>query len=155
MNRPLWLAKMSAKANASGISPPAEVVADISAVVRKSANLDRCLSAGSLHSGGQVPVAHTQALVAEAGRAARPRPGNVDQCHRGLPDVQGLDNDTIKLCRIQYLGDDDEWAFAIWQASTDSYADAVLLDASFTGHPSQALDTVCTLYLADIGDQPP
>src|SRR5258705_46774 len=36
------------------------------------------------------------------------------------------DDDTIKLCRIQYLGDPDDWAFAIWQASTDSYADAVL-----------------------------
>ena len=65
------------------------------------------------------------------------------------------DDDTIKLCRIQYLGDPDDWAFAIWQASTDSYADAVLLDGSFTGHPSQALDTACTLYLADAGDQPP
>ena len=64
------------------------------------------------------------------------------------------DDDTIKLCRIQYLGDDNEWAFAIWQASTDTYADAVLLDGSFTGHPSQALDTACTLYLADTGNQP-
>ena len=62
------------------------------------------------------------------------------------------DDDTIKLCRIQYLGDDDDWAFAIWQASSDSYAAAVLLDGSFTGHPNQALDTACTLYLADIGD---
>jgi hypothetical protein len=64
------------------------------------------------------------------------------------------DDDTIKLCRIQYLGDPDDWAFAIWQASTDSYADAVLLDGSFTGHPSQALDTACTLYLADSGNRP-
>ena len=64
------------------------------------------------------------------------------------------DDDTIKLCRIQYLGDPDDWAFAIWQASTDSYADAVLLDGSFTGDPSQALDTACTLYLADSGNRP-
>ncbi len=64
------------------------------------------------------------------------------------------DDDTIKLCRIQYLGDPDDWAFAIWQASTGTYADAALLDGSFTGHPSQALDTACTLYLADTGDQP-
>ncbi len=41
--------------------------------------------------------------------------------------LSASDDDTIKLCRIQYLGDPDEWAFAIWQASTDSYADAVLL----------------------------
>src|ERR1017187_7091380 len=58
------------------------------------------------------------------------------------------DDDTIKLCRIQYLGDPDDWAFAIWQASTDSYADAVLLDCHRTGHPNQALDTACP------GDQP-
>jgi len=64
------------------------------------------------------------------------------------------DDDTIKLCRIQYLGDDTEWAFAIWQASSDSYADAVLLDGHRTGHPNQALDTACTLYLATAGDQP-
>jgi hypothetical protein len=62
------------------------------------------------------------------------------------------DDDRIKLCRIQFLGDDNEWAFAIWQASTDTYTDAVLLDGSLTGHPSQALDTACTLYLADTGD---
>jgi hypothetical protein len=65
------------------------------------------------------------------------------------------DDDTIKLCRIQYLGHPDAWAFAIWQASTDSYADAVLLDGRFTGHPSQALDTACTLYLADVHDPRP
>src|SRR5450755_3078193 len=47
------------------------------------------------------------------------------------------DDDTIKLCRIQYLGDPDDWAFAIWQASTGSYADAVLLDGAFTGHPAR------------------
>ena len=65
------------------------------------------------------------------------------------------DDDTIKLCRIQYLGDPDDWAFAIWQASSDSYADAVLLDGKPTGHPSTALDTACTLYLADTGGRTP
>jgi hypothetical protein len=64
------------------------------------------------------------------------------------------DDDTIKLCRIQYLGDDSDWAFAIWQASTDSYADATLLDGHRTGHPNQALDTACTLYLARSDDEP-
>ena len=45
--------------------------------------------------------------------------------------------------------------FAIWQASTDGYADAVLLDGSFTGHPNLALDTACTLYLTGTGDHIP
>lgn len=59
------------------------------------------------------------------------------------------DDDQIKLCRIQYLGDDHDWAFAIWQTSTDSYTTAVLLDGNTTGHPNQALDTACTLYLTE------
>src|ERR1017187_6237835 len=62
------------------------------------------------------------------------------------------DSDTIKLCRIEYLGLDDDWAFAIWQASTDSYTDAVLLAGQPAGHPSQALDTACTLYLASTSE---
>jgi hypothetical protein len=64
------------------------------------------------------------------------------------------DDDTIELCRIQYLGDPDEWAFAIWQASTDSYAESVLLDGRPAGHPKLALDTACTLYLAGTSDHP-
>ena len=44
-------------------------------------------------------------------------------------------------------------AFAIWQASSDSYANAVLLDGHFTGHPTLALDTACTLYLGLDGPQ--
>jgi hypothetical protein len=58
------------------------------------------------------------------------------------------DDDQIKLCRIQYLGIDDDWAFAIWQASTDSYNNALLLNGQPAGHPNEALDTACTLYLA-------
>ena len=64
------------------------------------------------------------------------------------------DDDTIELCRIQYLGDPDEWAFASWQASTDSYAGSVLLDGRPAGHPNLALDTACTLYLAGTSDYP-
>jgi hypothetical protein len=59
------------------------------------------------------------------------------------------DEDTINLCRVQYLGDDDQWAFAIWQASTARYAQTALPDGSPTGHPTQALDAACTLYLTD------
>ncbi len=58
------------------------------------------------------------------------------------------DHDQITLCRIQYLGLDDDWAFAIWQASTDSYSNALLLNGQPAGHPNEALDTACTLYLA-------
>ena len=51
------------------------------------------------------------------------------------------DDDMIRLCRIQYLGDPDDWAFAIWQASSDTYADAVAPGRQLhRHHPSQALD---------------
>jgi len=33
-------------------------------------------------------------------------------------------------------------------SSSDSYSDAILLDGHRTGHPNLALDTACTLYLA-------
>lgn len=59
------------------------------------------------------------------------------------------DDDQIKLCRIQYLGDDDDWAFAIYRASTNGYTTAVLLDGRPTGHPNQALDTAATLHLSN------
>ena len=62
------------------------------------------------------------------------------------------DDDQIKLCRIGYLGDDDNWTFAIYQASSETYTESVLLNGQPTGHPNDALDTACTLYLADTAD---
>lgn len=67
--------------------------------------------------------------------------------------LSASNDDQIKLCRIQYLGDPDNWAFAIWQASTETYTDAVLLNGQPTGHPNQALDTACTLYLTSTGER--
>lgn len=37
-------------------------------------------------------------------------------------------------------------------ASTETYVDAVLLNGQPTGHPNQALDTTCTLYLTGTGE---
>jgi hypothetical protein len=62
---------------------------------------------------------------------------------------QENDDEQIKLCRIQYLGEDDEWAFAIYDPATDTYTDAILHTGSFTGHPNDALDTAAILHLAD------
>lgn len=38
----------------------------------------------------------------------------------------------IPLCRIEYLGDDETWGFALYSPATDTYTDAVLR----TGHPT-------------------
>lgn len=39
---------------------------------------------------------------------------------------------------------------AVWQASADSCSNALLLNEQPAGHPNEALDTACTLYLADV-----
>jgi hypothetical protein len=48
-----------------------------------------------------------------------------------------------------------DWTFAIYQASTDTYQQSVLLNGQPTGTPTQALDCACTLYLADTTDHTP
>ncbi|HUL28264.1 MAG TPA: hypothetical protein VLW44_21075 [Streptosporangiaceae bacterium] len=45
------------------------------------------------------------------------------------------DDETIELCRIQHLGDPDDWVFAILQDSTGTSAGAVLLDGTSPGTP--------------------
>jgi hypothetical protein len=59
------------------------------------------------------------------------------------------DDEQIKLCRIQYLGNDDEWAFAIYDPATETYTHTILRTGSFTGHPNDALDTAAIVHLAD------
>jgi len=57
--------------------------------------------------------------------------------------------ESIRLCRIQYLGDPDDWGFALYQASTGTYIDSQLPNGADTGTPKQALDTALGLYLND------
>lgn len=75
--------------------------------------------------------------------------------HLDTADDAGLDEPGIPLCRLGYLGTDDEWAFALYDPATDSYQDAALPDGSFTGTPQDALDCACRLHLADIPTPPP
>ncbi|MBV9023220.1 MAG: hypothetical protein JO362_05360 [Streptomycetaceae bacterium] len=55
----------------------------------------------------------------------------------------------IPLCRIEYLGDDEEWAFAIYSAATDSYTGALLHTGTDVGPPNDAFDTAAIVHLAD------
>lgn len=66
----------------------------------------------------------------------------------GCLDDDGHD-ELIPLARIEYLGDDDEWAFAIYNPATDTYTDAVLRTGADTGHPNDALDTAAIIHLAE------
>ncbi|WP_131746650.1 hypothetical protein [Frankia sp. Cppng1_Ct_nod] len=63
---------------------------------------------------------------------------------------QGDDNDErIPLCRLEYLGDKDNWAFAIYDPAGETYTDAVLTTGQRTGHPNDAHDTAALAHLTD------
>jgi hypothetical protein len=63
---------------------------------------------------------------------------------------EGDDNDEqIPLCRIEYLGDEDHWGFAIYDPATETYTDAILRTGERAGHPNDAFDTAAIIHLAD------
>jgi hypothetical protein len=61
----------------------------------------------------------------------------------------GDDDEQIPLCRIEYLGDDQHWGFAIYDPATETCTDAILATGERTGHPSDAFDTAAITHLAD------
>ena len=65
-------------------------------------------------------------------------------------DAVLADGDTIKLCRLRYVGYASRWGFAIWRASHNDYQDSWLPNGTPSGTPEEALDVACGLYLGDI-----
>lgn len=62
----------------------------------------------------------------------------------------GDDNDEqIHLCRIEYLGNNETWAFAIYDPAGDTYTDTRLTTGQPTGSPTAAYDTAALAHLAD------
>jgi hypothetical protein len=62
----------------------------------------------------------------------------------------GDENDEqIHLCRIEYLGGDDTWAFAIYDPAGDTYTDTRLTTGQPTGSPTDAYDTAALVHLTD------
>lgn len=62
----------------------------------------------------------------------------------------GDDNDEqIPLCRIDYLGDDEDWGFALYDPATETYTPALLRTGQPTGHPNDAFDTAAIIHLVD------
>jgi hypothetical protein len=63
---------------------------------------------------------------------------------------EGDDNDEqIPLCRVEYLGDDEDWGFALYDPATETYTPAMLRTGEPTGHPSDAFDTAAILHLTN------
>src|ERR1700751_3920155 len=61
----------------------------------------------------------------------------------------------IPLFRLRYGGSAHSFGFATYSAAHDSYQDAVLRPGLPTGTPQEALDTACTVPLADAEPQDP
>jgi hypothetical protein len=62
---------------------------------------------------------------------------------------QGDDTDEeIRLCRIEYLGDDD-WGFALYDPAAEKYENAVLRTGSPYGSATDAYDTAALVHLTD------
>jgi hypothetical protein len=67
----------------------------------------------------------------------------------GLAEDDNGNEEQIPLCRIEYLGDDDHWGFAIYDPATETYAPAMLRTGQPAGHPNDALDTAAIIHLAE------
>jgi hypothetical protein len=57
--------------------------------------------------------------------------------------------DRIRLCRLRYGGSAHSLGFAIYSATHEGYHEAALLSGFTTGSPQDALDTACTIHLAN------
>jgi hypothetical protein len=55
----------------------------------------------------------------------------------------------IPLFRLRYGGSAHSFGFAIYSAASDRYQEALLRTGLPTGTPQEALDTACTVHLAD------
>jgi hypothetical protein len=51
------------------------------------------------------------------------------------------------LCRLEYLGRQDEWGFAFYKYSDQKYERSVLLTGSFVGTPEECFDCSAMAYL--------
>ncbi|MDQ2877280.1 MAG: hypothetical protein M3Y33_21695 [Actinomycetota bacterium] len=60
----------------------------------------------------------------------------------------------IPLFRLRYGGSAHSFGFAIYSAARDRYEDTLLITGLPTGTPQEALDTACTVHLADLGHEP-
>jgi hypothetical protein len=66
--------------------------------------------------------------------------------------VAHLPDDDLPLARLEYLGDPQQWGFALYQPSTENYQETVLPSGLRTGTPNEALDCACTVHLAELGE---
>ena len=64
-------------------------------------------------------------------------------------DAVLTDGQTLRLCRLKYVGYANMWGFAIYRASHEDYQPSLLPTGAPSGTVEDALDTACGLYLND------
>jgi hypothetical protein len=89
-----------------------------------------------------------QRLVRQA-QARWPQISDLHTRHRGVFTYVAavVDDNTIPLCRLRYVGSAHDWQFAIYRASHDDYDEALFPTGLPFGTCEDALDTACSLYL--------
>jgi hypothetical protein len=72
--------------------------------------------------------------------------------HGSFAYITGVlrNGEQIPLFRLRYGGSASSFGFAIYSAASDRYTDALLRTGLPTGTPQEALDTACTVHLADL-----
>jgi hypothetical protein len=77
--------------------------------------------------------------------------------HGSFAYITGVlrDGEQIPLFRLRYGGSAHSFGFAIYSAARERYEDALLRTRLPTGTPQEALDTACTVHLADAETQDP
>ena len=72
--------------------------------------------------------------------------------HGSFAYIAGVlrNGEQIPLFRLRYGGSAHSFGFAIYSAASDRYQDALLRTGLPTGTPQEALDTACTVHLADL-----
>jgi hypothetical protein len=72
--------------------------------------------------------------------------------HGSFAYITGVlrNGEQIPLFRLRYGGSASSFGFAIYSAASDRYEDALLRTGLPTGTPQEALDTACTVHLADL-----
>lgn len=59
------------------------------------------------------------------------------------------DDDVWPLFRLRYGGYANDWGFAFYAASSETYEDSILPSGAFEATPEEALDCACGTYLGD------
>ncbi|HEX7165162.1 MAG TPA: hypothetical protein VF223_28445 [Trebonia sp.] len=67
----------------------------------------------------------------------------------GEDDAPGQDDEPIPLRRIEYLGDDGQWGFALYDPAAEACTPALPKTGEPARHPNDAYDTAALVHLTD------